>query len=79
MSAVLSQTLSPAMGSRSAESATRRVIGWAFGWAKPRDASLLSLENMLDDPRLLGDIGLTREEALRELEAARRRSAVAPF
>ncbi|MDD2867087.1 hypothetical protein [Neomegalonema sp.] len=66
MSAALQQTLSPSAAMR-AESALSRILGRVGGLFKPRDPTLLALENMLNDPHLLKDIGLDAEAARREL------------
>lgn len=70
MSAAFPQTLSPyaaGLPARS-ESALRRIFGRVGGIFTPRDPTLRALEAMLDDPRLLQDIGLDEAAARRELE-----------
>jgi uncharacterized protein YjiS (DUF1127 family) len=40
--------------------------GWRLRWARHRQRTVL--RDLIDDPHLLEDIGVTREEALKEAE-----------
>lgn len=73
MSAAFPQTLSPSAVSGRSEGALRRILSALGGLFKPRDPTLRALESMLDDPRLLKDIGLDETAVRRELESARAR------
>ena len=60
------QAADPAMPLHQSSSGTSHPLTW-WRWVD-RPLQRIALREIADDPHLLSDIGLTREEALREAE-----------